>query len=166
MKGFSPTFLDKLLGDATRKPNNASLVRLSIEQLKDSVAVDLEALLNTRAVFSELLLADYPECSRSIMSYGLTDFAGLSLTSGDDRVFICRALEQTIARHEPRLRNVRASLEIDEQKSINKLNFSITALLVVSESTEPVSFDAFLLPSTLQYSINSSKRTSAVRLGV
>jgi type VI secretion system protein ImpF len=121
-------------------------------------------MLNTRAVFSEELLQGYPECGRSIISYGLNDFAGLSLSSGVDRAFICRALENAISRHEPRLRNVRASLELDAQNSINKLNFAITALLVVSESKEPVSFDAILQPSTLQYSISNSRRT-ALRIG-
>jgi type VI secretion system protein ImpF len=165
MKGFPQTLFDKLLGEQPSKASHAAVTRLTIEQVKDSVAADLEALLNTRAVISEDTLQAYPECNRSIMSYGLSDFAGLSLASIDDRAFVCRGLERTISRHEPRLRNVRATLEVD-QNSINKLYFGITALLVVHESKEPVSFDALLQPSTLQYSISNSRRTAAVRLGV
>ncbi len=165
MKGFSQTLFDKLVGDHPLKTLNGVIPRLTVEQVKDSVALDLEALLNTRAVISEETLAPFPECSRSMMSYGLSDFAGLSLASLDDRTFVCRSLETAIARHEPRLRNVRAALDVN-QNSINKLYFSITALLVLDESKEPVSFDALLQPSTLQYSITSSNRTSAVRLGV
>ena len=56
-------------------------------------------------------------------------------------------------------------VEVD-QNSINKLYFGITALLVVHEAKEPVSFDALLQPSTLQYSISNSRRIPAVRLGV
>lgn len=164
MKGFSPTLFDKLMGETVARPRGASVARLSIDQVKDSVAADLEALLNTRAVISEELLQAYPECHRSIISYGLNDFAGLSLASLDDRSSICRSLEKAISRHEPRLRNVRASLEL-HQNSINKLNFAITALLVVHESKEPVSFDAVLQPSTLQYSISNTRR-AAVRMGV
>jgi len=163
MKGFPPTLFDKLLGETVTRSSLGSLTRLSLEQVKDSVAADLEALLNTRAVFLEDVLQPYPECRRSIMSYGLCDFAGMSLASIDDRAFICRGLEQTISRHEPRLRNVRATLEID-QRSVNRLNFAITAMLVVHESKEPVSFDAVLQPSTLQYAISSTRR-SAVRVG-
>jgi type VI secretion system protein ImpF len=37
-------------------------------------------------------------------------------------------------------------------------------MLVVHESKEPVSFDAVLQPSTLQYAISSTRR-SAVRVG-
>jgi type VI secretion system protein ImpF len=165
MKGFPQTLFDKLIGEYASKTVSANVIRLSMEQLKDSVARDLEALLNTRAVIAEDILEDYPESSRSIVSYGLCDFAGLSLASVDDRVFVCRGLERAITRHEPRLRNVRATLEVD-QNSINKLYFGITAMLVVNESKEPVSFDALLQPSTLQYSINSSKRIAPVRLGV
>jgi type VI secretion system protein ImpF len=165
MKGFSQTLFDKLLGEQPSKTSQAAVIRLSMEQVKDSVAADLEALLNTRAVISEETLLAYPECNRSIMSYGLSDFAGLSLASIDDRAFVCRGLERTISRHEPRLRNVRATLEVD-QNSINKLYFGITALLVIHESKEPVSFDALLQPSTLQYSISNSRRIAPVRLGV
>jgi type VI secretion system protein ImpF len=163
MKGFPQTLFDKLLADTATKPHSGAITRLSIEQVKDAVAADLEALLNTRVVISEDMLQNYPECSRSIVSYGLSDFAGLSLASIDDRAFVCRGLEKAITRHEPRLRNVRATLEVD-QNSINKLYFGITALLVVHESKEPVSFDALLQPSTLQYSISNTRRT-AVRMG-
>ena len=164
MKGFPQTLFDKLLGEYSSKTVNGAITRLSIQQVKDSVASDLEALLNTRAVISENTLQSYPQCNRSIISYGLSDFAGLSLASIDDRAFVCRGLEKTIARHEPRLRNVRATLEVDHN-SINKLYFGITALLVVHESKEPVSFDAMLQPSTLQYTISSSRRTASVQLG-
>jgi type VI secretion system protein ImpF len=161
MKGTPRTLFDKLLSDAV---GTAQVVRLNVDQVKDSVAFDLEALLNTRAVISEDLLRAYPECNRSIVSYGLTDFAGLSLVSLDDRAAVCRSLERTISRHEPRLRNVRATLELSN-KSINRLNFSITASLMIQDSKEPVLFDAVLTPSSLQYAISSARHT-AQRIGV
>lgn len=163
MKGFSLTLFDKLLGATVTRSNLGAINRLSLDQVKNSVAVDLEALLNTRAVIDDDVFQSFPECHRSIASYGLRDFAGMSLASTDDRAQICRSLETTISRHEPRLRNVRASLEVD-QHHINRLNFAINALLVVHASKEPVSFDAVLQPSTLQYTISSVRRT-AVRLG-
>lgn len=131
--------------------------RISAEDLKDAVARDLEALLNTRAVVDEALLGDYPECSSSILNYGLNDFADRSLSSPADRAHICASLEEVIARHEPRLRDVKASLEMREG-AVNRLNFSITAMLVASTSQEPVNFDAVLQRSTLQYSISKAGR--------
>ena len=49
-------------------------------------------------------------------------------------------------------------LEVRDDNSVNRLKFSITALLVVSTSEEPVNFDALLQPSTLQYSISKAGR--------
>jgi type VI secretion system protein ImpF len=153
--GFIPGLFDRLMMPSGG--SGAVVARLSIEEVKDAVARDLEALLNTRAVISEALLKRYPEVSRSIVAYGLNDFAGRSLSSPDDRAFICACLEKAIARHEPRLRNVRASLEL-KGDAINRLNFSITALLVVSSAQEPVNFDAVLQPSSLHYTISKARR--------
>jgi type VI secretion system protein ImpF len=49
------------------------------------------------------------------------------------------------------------SLELDAQ-STNALYFSIRAKLVVHPAEEPVSFDAMLQASTLQYSVTRSRR--------
>jgi type VI secretion system protein ImpF len=133
---------------------------MTAEEYKDAVARDLEALLNTRSVYPENALGAYPECSNSLVTYGLTDFADRSLSSPGDRAYICECLEKTIERHEPRLREVKAILEVRDDMSVNRLRFSITALLVVSTSEEPVNFDALLQPSTLQYSISKAGRGS------
>lgn len=157
MRGYAPGLFDKLMPEHSSS-NRATITKLSMEDLKDSVARDLEALLNSRTIITEELLKSFPECKRSILTYGLNDFAGLSLASTDDRAFICRSLEAAIARHEPRLRNVSASLVVQEA-SINRLNFAISALLVVHPAKEPVSFDAVLQPSSLHYSISKAKRS-------
>lgn len=161
MKGFTPGLFDRLMGGDSTPAQSDLVVRLSMDSLKDSVARDLEAMLNTRTVIPEEILKNFPECSKSILTYGLNDFSGMSLASVDDRAYICECLEQGIARHEPRLRNVRASLELREG-SINRLNFAIAAMLVVGPAKEAVSFDAVLQPSTLQYSISKARR--AVRM--
>ena len=158
MKGFTPGLFDRLLGVPLRGGNsNAS--RLSVEDMKDAVARDLEALLNTRAVLPEGCLAGYPACESSIVSYGMQDFAALSLSSPSDRATICQCIEQAIARHEPRLRKVKASLEM-RHGAVNRLDFSITGVLVVSTLQESVNFDAVLQPSTLSYSISKAGRAA------
>ena len=159
VRGYTPGLFDRLLDEPTHGAGGSSgtVARLSIEEMKDAVARDLEALLNTRAVLREDLLKRFPECGRSIASYGLSDFAGLSLSSTDDRAYICRALERAILRHEPRLRNVQAWLE-RENGSINRVSFAISATLTGLQMTESVNFDAVLQPSSLHYSINRSAR--------
>lgn len=160
MKGYTPGLFDRLLGAPNRGPGTGAArqgaQRLTIDELKDTVARDLEALLNTRSSMSEESLKTvYPECSHSMVTYGLADFADLCLSSPTDRAAICASIEQTIACHEPRLQKVRARLDL-QGESVNRLNFSITAVLVASVSQEPVNFDAVLTPSTLQYSISKS----------
>lgn len=154
MNGFSVNFLDNLAEPFT---GDSQLHRLTLDELKDAIARDLEALLNTRCVIPYEMFRKWPECSQSILAYGIKDFAGLSLASTDDRASICRSIEFGITRHEPRLKHVHAVLE-ERHGAINKLHFAISALLVLASTSEPVSFDAVLQPSTLKYSINRTRR--------
>ncbi|TCS39475.1 type VI secretion system protein ImpF [Paucimonas lemoignei] len=158
---YSQTLFDRLADNAPREQTGShSLRMISAEELKESVARDLEALLNARCAFDNDAFDGYPHALRSMCSYGMNDFVGLSLANPADRNFICRSLERTIGIHEKRLRQVAVSLEVDGQ-AVNRLKFTINALLVVHPSTEPVHFDALLQPSTLQYSVNKSKRLAA-----
>ena len=148
--GFVPGLFDRLMGDGGA---GTAMARLSLEQIKDAVARDLEELLNTRVALPAGALDGYPECAASIVNYGLIDFAGMCLSSSDDRARICAALTAAIERHEPRLRHVRARLE-REAGSINRVSFVISATLAVAQASEAVNFDAVLQPSSLRYSIN------------
>ncbi|MFC4278633.1 type VI secretion system baseplate subunit TssE [Achromobacter aloeverae] len=159
MKGFEPSLFDKLFGVDGESPH--ALRRLSVEEMKETVARDIEALLNTRMVFSEEALKRLPECQRSVLTYGLADFSGLSLASHYDRELICRSLEQAIARHEPRLAQVRVMLLVDG-RATSVLYFAINAMLEVGPAHEPVTFDATLQPSTLQYSVSKGWAKTAV----
>jgi type VI secretion system protein ImpF len=150
IKGFEPSLFDKLFDDL---PVGAARWRLSLEQLKDSVARDLEALLNTRVILSEAYETSFPLASRSLAGFGLSDFAGLSLANVHDRRRICASIAAAIAAHEPRLRDVRVELEL-HRKTVNALYFSINAVLFVRPAQEPVAFDALLQPTSLQYSVS------------
>jgi type VI secretion system protein ImpF len=153
MKGFEPSLFDKLFDDDIAAGAAHALRRLSIEELKETVARDIESLLNARMVFSEASLKGFPECQRSVLTYGLSDFSGLSLASYYDREFICRSIEQAISRHEPRLTHVHVLLQVDS-RATSVLYVAITAVLEVGPAHEAVSFDATLQPSTLQYSVS------------
>lgn len=160
MKGFEPSLLEKLFDDEPRSPDSGMFKRFTMERFKESVARDLECLLNTRAVLDEALMEALPECRRSLATYGMPDFSGLSLASAHDRARICASLESGIGTHEPRLREVRVDLEL-EQGSVTGLRFTISALLMAHPASEPVSFDAMLQPSTLQYRISPQRRQAA-----
>lgn len=157
-KGFAPTIFDKLLDNEPRVLSETnSLRRLNIEGLKESVASDLEALLNSRRGYGDELFQGYAHAAESILSFGIADFVGLSLSNPADCHRICRGIELTIGRHEKRLHNVRVTLESDRY-STNTLRFGINALLVVYPAREPVNFDALLQPTTQQYSVLRGRR--------
>ncbi|RDU94543.1 type VI secretion system baseplate subunit TssE [Trinickia dinghuensis] len=156
MNRFEPGLLDKLFGDGTHQPAPAVVRQLSLDELKGTVARQIESLLNARITFTDERLAGLTECQRSILTYGLNDFAGLSLASHDDRMAICNSIQRAIERHEPRLKQVTVKLELTAQ-STNVLCFAIQALLVVHPAEEPVNFDAMLQPCTLQYSVTRAR---------
>jgi len=98
-KGFLPGLFDRLIEHSGQGP--AGIVpRVSLDEMKDSVARDLEALLNTRTVAPEDAFRRFPECARSIVTYGLHDFAGLSLSSFDDRAVPTAPWAASGARHQ------------------------------------------------------------------
>ncbi len=160
MKGLEPSLLEKLFDDAPKSATIGACKVSSLDQHKESIARDLEGLLNSRAAYSEETLAGFPQCRQSLMTYGLGDFSAMSLSNGYDRAAICRSLEQAVARHERRLRNVNVKLEAGAQFG-GGLHFTIHAVLDTELAREPVSFDAMLQPSTLQYQVSRMRRQAA-----
>lgn len=132
--------LAHLLGDASGAPPQC-----------DGVARDLEDLLNTRCALPQQSLRAYPECMRSIVNYGLSDFCGMSGNGEDEGSGIGAAIRTAIMRHEPRLNNVRTAL-VPRPGTVNKVSFAISATLR-DRPDDPICFDALLQPSSLQYSI-------------
>lgn len=146
MDGCRPGLLDRLLGA------HGGGRFLSQDQLKESVARDLEMLLNTRTALPQELLAAYPECARSVLNFGLSDFAGLSHSSSEDRARICASVRLAVERHEPRLRGVQVSLA-PSAGTVNRIDIVIMGVLQGHGAEQSVSFSAALQPSSLQYSI-------------
>jgi type VI secretion system protein ImpF len=160
MARFAPSLLDRLLDDTPgAAADGATTPQVSLEQLKDSVVRDLEALLNARCGLRREALAGHAQVQRSILSFGMLDFSSMSLANTDERDAICRAIEDAIRAHEPRLRNVRVGLSDDS--GANRLLFTIQALLVANPAREPVSFNATLQPSTQLYSVSKARRPAA-----
>jgi len=157
VKGYEPSLLEKLFDEAPHSAAQGKFARHTLDQFKESVALDVEALLNSRLVMSEETLNDFPHCQKSLMTYGLRDVSSRSLASSVDRAFICKALEKTISLHETRLKDIRVSLD-EHRRSSGGLRFSISAMLIVHPAREPVSFDALLQPSTLQYRVSKTRR--------
>ncbi|MBQ5949659.1 type VI secretion system baseplate subunit TssE [Massilia sp. ST3] len=164
MNGFTPGLLDRLMDERTLAGNpGAPGAPVSLEQLKDSIARDLEALLNTRLALPAGALLGYPAARASILHYGVGDFAAFCLGSSVDRALVCASLKDAIETHEPRLREVSAEL-VPEDGSVNRLGFVIHARLAPAAAgdplAEPVNFSAVLQPSSLRYAIKRATRPS------
>ncbi len=148
-----PSLLDRLLDDRPEVSEEPISSRTqTVRQLKESVARDLEALLNTRREALEDLPADLAETGRSLLAYGLPDFTSFSLLGPQDRTRIRRIVEQTITTFEPRLARVRVTLEPLREHD-RTLRFRVDALLRVDPAPEAVTFDALLQVITQQYMV-------------
>ncbi|MDP3669508.1 MAG: type VI secretion system baseplate subunit TssE [Telluria sp.] len=157
MQRYLPGLFDRLIDQP-----HAGSGSHTLEHLKDSIARDLEALLNTRTALPDELLAAYPEVSRSVLNYGLIDFASMCMTSDVDQKKICAAVKLAIERHEPRLHMITAALRV-HKGVVNRIDFLISARFKAYPTADLVHFDAVLEPSSQQYSIlkTRSPRDSA-----
>lgn len=159
MLRFVLPLLDRLIDKALLEPSESIRPALSIEQLKNSVAGDIESLLNSRRATARTSIDAYPNVRKSIAAFGLDDFVSLSMSSELDRAAICKSIEQALTDHEPRLTNSRVLLERREE-STQKLRFSIRATLHAHPLQEPVNFDAVLQTTTQNYAVQLGRRAS------
>jgi type VI secretion system protein ImpF len=159
---FLPSLWHRLMAAGESEPQHIPIIQQSFEQLKASVAHDLEDLLNTRVAIPTDRLASYPRCRKSIFNYGLIDFAAFCTTSAEDRKAICRHVNTAIARFEPRLTHVQVDIFI-EQSSTNRIDFVISGKLK-ARPFDRIEFNAMLQPSSLRYSVKPDVRGTAKRL--
>lgn len=156
---YCPSFLDRLVDSHGRAGGDHHLRQVSLAQIKDNVARDLEALLNTRHGHEAAQFDSFPQSKKSILGFGIADFSCHTLANPNHRGEICRSIEQAIHLHEPRLKQVEVNLSV-EASSLNRLHFVIKAVLVMDRGREHVSFDALLQPLTLQYSISQGRKAT------
>ena len=139
-QGLMPSLLDRLID-----PDAGGTVArrgYTVEEMVDSVHRDLEDLLNTR----QTLVGVPPDCAevlRSIVVFGLPDLTSLEAHTADQRAEIGRVLEAIIARYEPRLRHVKATLLEAGDPLQRTVQFRVEARLSVEPAPE-VAFDTIL----------------------
>lgn len=159
MDSYSPSLLDKLLpfdaGDA-----QGLHVRYSKERIKDSVARDIEMLLNCRATQTSDLFGELPNVARSHLTMGLMDISSMSLASDADRQRITDAIKEALLIHDRRLAQVEVSVVATAEGS-QRLVFAIRANLMLRPDSEPVSFDAVLQPGSNRYEVSKAARRAA-----
>ena len=148
---YKRSVLDRLLLDAKDVAEGLSLT-YTLDQLRESVARDIEALLNSRSGIDFDELRDLPQTRRSVVCFGIRDFVGRVLSNSEDQGHIAASLSHAIASFEPRLRDVRIEF-YQRSGTMNSLSFTIRALLLAHPSAEPVAFDAVLQPTLSRFSV-------------
>ncbi|MGC9323798.1 MAG: type VI secretion system baseplate subunit TssE [Desulfomonilia bacterium] len=146
------SILDRLIDDepdVSYEPAQNRMV--TIRDIKASVVRDLENLLNTRR---HILPPDFEfsAVNDSVYVYGLRDYTSKNPGSTVLQQELKTDVEQTIARFEPRLKNVIVQVDVGNTKE-QKIRFRINALLVVEPETEPVSFDTYFDVNRGEYTI-------------
>ena len=159
MDSFSPSFLDKLLGAGA--DNGGTTQRYSVEQVKDSVARDIEMLLNAHQNFSADDLPGLPNVARSLLTLGLVDISSMSLSSDRDRHRITEAIRHGLMTHDPRLSNVEVAVR-EVAGSGSQLTFTIRAHLHLRPSTEHVVFDAVMQPGSKRYDVSKADKRASL----
>jgi type VI secretion system protein ImpF len=151
---YSPSLLDKLFDDAPSGRDGAA-TRHTVDQIKDSVARDIEMLLNAHPVYEPSELAHAPLSAQSLLTLGLVDISSMSLASDNDRRRINEAIRRTLATHERRLSDVEVKVRGGLGPRAN-LTFLIRAKLVLHPHAEPVLFDAVLQPGSKRYQVSQA----------
>lgn len=147
--GIRPSLLDRLIdpeSDGTTWRRG-----YGVDQMIKTVRRDLEELLNSHQSASDLP-AEYQEVLNSVVTYGLPDLVSIRTSITDARARVSTAIEDTIARFEPRLANVRVMPDPSVDPKQLKLEFQIHATLNMDPSPE-VAFVTVLKLSTGETSI-------------
>lgn len=156
---FRRSVLDRLMADPRDGAEGLTLT-YSLEQLRESVARDVEALLNSRSAIDFDQLVDFPRTRKSVVCFGIRDFVGRVLTHSEEQRHIASSLSHAIAAFEPRLRDVRIEF-FQRAGTMNSLSFTIRAMLLAHPSAEPVAFDAVLQPTLSRFSVAPARFAGA-----
>ena len=147
------SILDRLIDkDPGVSRESVSQQLADVRALKQSVIRDVENLLNTRRKIFPVP-EELKEVNNSLFMYGLPDFSSLNPRSPQVKQMIRRDVEQTIAKFERRIKNVKVHLEISD-KMEQRIRFRITGILQMEPISEPVTFDTYFDINKGNYAIS------------
>jgi len=89
------------------------------------------------------------------MGYGLPDLSTDDFGTPAVRERIRRLIMQTIRQHEPRLRRV--EVETDGGPTSTGVRFRISAVMMIDETEEAVTYDARLRPSDRDFAVRLAR---------
>lgn len=151
--GVAQSVLDRLMGGSggggigALNPNSVEAARLAVQR-------DLDALLNTRRE-ERLVPSTFHESAKSLLNFGIPDFAVYNLKSPADQNRLRRAIEAAVREFEPRLGNVSVTLEgWDEARPV--LRYRLEALLKLEPAPEQVAFETEIEADSGRFSVRTN----------
>ncbi|MGI2191013.1 type VI secretion system baseplate subunit TssE [Shewanella baltica] len=147
------SLIDRLIDDAPGQNDDLRSRRIfDLRALRSNVKRDLENLLNSRVQW-HVWPDCYQELNQSLLNYGLPDFSVMVVDTDHGREKLCRAVEQTIRRFEPRFIDVEVTLLENEEVIDRVLKLRIQALLYADPEPEHIMFDSEIEPVHLGLTI-------------
>lgn len=148
IRGVQPSLIDRLIDPESA--GTSIITGYSVQQMYDAVLRDLEDLLNSTHSNTHLSEA-FPETRNSIALYGLPDLASIEAISTAQRAAIGKVIQKSVERFEPRLRNVKVTMQVKEENAVRRsVQFRVDARLAVDPAPD-VAFDTILDMGTGAY---------------
>lgn len=133
--------LDRLIDAEPSEQSDRPLSAVSaMDMLRASICRDLEELLNTRRRWRSWD-PKLSELQRSLVGYGLPDFASGAFNDPRRREELRLLIEDCIGRFEPRIVGLKVTLIEATDKASGTLRLRIDALLRAEPAPEPIAFD-------------------------
>jgi type VI secretion system protein ImpF len=152
-QGLMPSLLDRLTDPDAGGTTFAE--GYTVAQMTQAVLRDLDDLLNTRLAVTDVP-PDCKEVVTSIAAYGLPDFSNIPAGTSEQRSQIGRLLETVLARFEPRLRDIKATMVEDPRLLKRSVKFLLSARLVMDPSPE-VAFNTILELTTGRSTVTAAE---------
>lgn len=154
-----PSIVDRLIDDEPDVSTEPEWRwRQDVRELKDSVTRDLEALFNSRQTRADLLFnAPDSQIAQSVLTYGLPDLTSTAVASQEACESLRWSVEEAIRRFEPRLFDVRVSLQEPETSYDRKLRLVVEAWLACDPDPVPITFDTVVESATGVYSVQGGQ---------
>jgi len=118
---------------------------------RDALKRDLEWLLNTRQP-PVPAMAGYTAAKATVINYGLPDISSLGFNNAADHRALRLAIEACLRNYEPRLIDVRVSLEGSDTTD-RRLRFHIEGNMKLDPAPEEIAFDTVLELTSGEYKV-------------
>ena len=153
-----PSILDRLIDEKPERKTEPTAGRTQVlQQMRESVARDLQNLLNTRC-----RATSWPEglkeLRKSLVAYGIPDCVGINTGSRTQHDVLRDRIQDAVEVFEPRLERVHVSVAETDDPTDRTLRFRIDAMLKVDPAPEPVSYDSQLDATIGDFSVQGARR--------